>query len=364
MRKTLQHLSTLHSLDVSCVVTGQHHLEKYGESRNDILASGLHIAHDVPVGLSGLDGAQMGRALATELMGFIDCWLVDRPNLVMVLGDRGEMLAATLAAVHLGIHVAHVHGGELSGTLDESFRHAISKLAHFHFPATEDAAKRLRRMGENPEHIWTIGAPGLVGITAGISRDPNWLGQRFDLQVTGTPLLMVFHPVVQQAEQAAEQTKQVLELLVEQECHGLIMRPNSDAGATQIDDELDLFSANPTFNARFRVVAHLERSEYLNCLANCDLIIGNSSSGIIESASFDLVCLNLGERQNGRLRNNNIVDCRDFTLQKMRIAYSQAVSMQPPFKNLYGDGSTAERLADLLPSLPLTKETLSKLNFY
>ena len=364
MRRVLQYLDAQEGLDVACIVTGQHLLKKYGNSRDDIVTSGLRIACDIPVALSGLDGAQMGRALATELLGFIDFWQQDQPDLVMVLGDRGEMLAATLAAIHLGVHVAHIHGGELSGTLDESFRHAISKLAHFHFPANGDAAERLRRMGEHPDHIWTTGAPGLVGVAEGILYDPNWLEKRFDLKVTGAPVLMGFHPVVQQAAQAAEQTAQILQLLMEQDCHGLIMRPNSDAGAELIDQELDRFATSPENGGRFRILAHLERSEYLNCLANCDLMIGNSSSGIIESASFDLVCLNLGDRQNGRLRNANVVDCPDIDLKQMRTAYLKALTLQPPFENAYGDGKTAERMADILPNLPLTQKTLSKVNAY
>ncbi|WP_164662029.1 UDP-N-acetylglucosamine 2-epimerase [Tropicibacter sp. Alg240-R139] len=364
MRLVLQHLNAQAGLDVACVVTGQNLLEKYGNSRADIVQSGLRIARDIPVELSGRDGAEMGQALAHELLGFLDCWQDDRPDLVLVLGDRGEMLAAALAAVHLGIHVAHIHGGEVSGTLDESFRHAISKLAHFHFPANGDAADRLRRMGEQADHIWTTGAPGLVGVREGTARDPNWLRQRFDLKVTGAPVLVVFHPVVQQAAQAAEQTAQILQLLLEQDCHGLIMRPNSDAGAELIDQELDRFAASPEHGGRFRILAHLERSEYLNCLANCDLMIGNSSSGIIESASFDLACLNLGDRQNGRLRNANVVDCPDIDLKQMRAAFQTALTLQPPFENAYGDGKTAERMAKILPDLPLTQETLSKINAY
>ncbi len=360
MQLVLQHLDAQEFLDVACVVTGQHLLEKYGNSRDDIVQSGLRIVRDILVELNGRDGAEMGQALAHELLGFIDCWLRERPNLVLVLGDRGEMLAATLAAIHLGIHVAHIHGGEVSGTLDESFRHAISKLAHFHFPANADAAERLRRMGEQADHIWTIGAPGLVDVTKGTARDPNFLRRRFGLTVTGVPLLVVFHPVVQQTAQAAEQIAQILQLLLEQDCHGLIMRPNSDAGAELIDQALDRFAASSLHDGRFRILAHLERSEYLNCLANCDLMIGNSSSGIIESASFGLACINLGDRQNGRLRNANVVDCPEIAIEPMRAAYVKAQTLRPPFENAYGDCKTAERLADILPNLPLTQKTLSK----
>lgn len=364
MRSVLQHLDKQENLDVSCVVTGQHLLEKYENSRKDVVQSGLRIVRDIPVALSGRDGAEMGQALAHELLGFLECWQHERPDLVLVLGDRGEMLAATLAAVHLGIHVAHVHGGEVSGTLDESFRHAISKLAHFHFTAHVEAAERLRRMGEHTDHIWTIGAPGLVEVTDGTERDPNWLRQRFKLNVTGAAVLVAFHPVVQQAAQAAEQTAQIIQLLLDQDSHGLIMRPNSDAGAELIDQELDRFSDGPENRGRFRILSHLPRSEYLNCLANCDLIIGNSSSGLIESASFNLPCLNLGDRQNGRLRNANVVDCAEISLKPMRAAYVRARGLRPPFANAYGDGKTAERLVDILPNLPLTQKALSKINAY
>lgn len=364
MERVLQYLNSQDGLEVACIVTGQHLLEKYGHSREDIVRSGLPIACEIPVALSGLDGAEMGRALASELLGFIDCWQEDRPDLVMVLGDRGEMLAAALGAVHLGIHVAHIHGGELSGTLDESFRHAISKLSHFHFPATSDAANRLIRMGELADHIWTVGAPGLVGIRDGIVRDPEWLRQRFELSPTGTPILVVFHPVVQQAAQAAGQMVEILRLLSETNCYGLIMRPNSDAGADMIEQELTRFAASRDHVERFRILTHLDRSEYLNCLANCDLIIGNSSSGIIETASFDITCLNLGTRQNGRLRNSNIVDCKEIALESMREALSKALALKPPFENAYGNGKTAERMAEIIPKLPLSQKTLCKINTY
>lgn len=360
MRRVLQYMDSQDGLDVACVVTGQHLLQQYGHSRKDIIASGLRIAREIPVALSGLNGAEMGRALAVELLGFIDLWQQDRPDLVLVLGDRGEMLAAALAAVHLGIHVAHIHGGEVSGTLDESFRHAISKLAHFHFSATADAAERLFRMGEAKEHIWNVGAPGLVGLTQGTDRHPDWFCQRFGLTATGAAVVVVFHPVVQQAAQAADQISQILQLLLQQDCHGLILRPNSDAGAVSIDEVLGNFGASFENRTRFRVLAHLERDEYLACLANCNVIIGNSSSGIIESASFGIACVNLGDRQNGRLRNPNVVDCPEIAVEPMRVALAKALKLRPPFENLYGNSRTSELLVNIVSSLPLTQATLSK----
>lgn len=361
MERTLQGLYHIPAIKIEVVVTGQHLLPRYGSTIDAVVASGLPIAAQIPVHLSGSSGAEMARALATELLGFIDLWTTDRPDLVMVLGDRGEMLAATLAAVHLGIHVAHLHGGELSGTLDESFRHAISKLAHFHLVATADSAERLRRMGERSECIWVVGAPGLVGLADGIVRHEGWLARNLPL---GTGLthrvLVVFHPVVQEAASAEDQISSLLQTLRSEGCAALVMRPNSDAGGAAINRHLDALQSEDWL----RIVDHLERDTYLSALAQADAIIGNSSSGIIESATLGTPCLNLGSRQNGRLRNANVIDCPDFTEPSIRRALQQTLALQGPFENLYGDGLTIERLAALLPSLPLDSAVLAKCNAY
>jgi UDP-hydrolysing UDP-N-acetyl-D-glucosamine 2-epimerase len=364
MKKVLRCLDAQRNIDLGLVVTGQHLLEHYGATVNDIIESNLKILCKIPVELNGSSGAQMARAFGKELLGLIDFWQTERPDLVLVLGDRGEMLAAALAAVHLGIHVGHIHGGEVSGTLDESFRHAISKLAHYHFTATAEAAERLRRMGECQSCIWTIGAPGLVDIKEGVIYEPSWLSRRFNLKATGDAILLVFHPVVQEATIASKQLDIILHHLLNEDCYGVILRPNSDSGGEEIDRSLDKFSKKPEVVERFRVLKHLARSEYLNCLANCKIVVGNSSSGIIESASFDLACINVGDRQKGRLRNQNVVDCEEISHEALNVAFKQARRLRPPFINQYGDGMTAERLVDLLSRLKLSHEVLAKTNVY
>lgn len=361
MERTLQGLASRYGIQISVVVTGQHLLPDYGNTIEEIILAGLPIVARIPVHLSGSSGKEMGRALATELLGFLDVWSKNRPELVIVLGDRGEMLAATLAAVHLGIHVAHLHGGELSGTLDESFRHAISKLAHFHFVATSDSAERLLRMGEHSEHIWVVGAPGLVGLTDNIDREEGWLMERFNLASDSTHrALVVFHPVVQEADLAASQITVLLDSLRAEGCAALVMRPNSDAGGASINSCLDARKKDGWLT----VIDHLDRDTYLAALAQADALIGNSSSGIIESATLGTPCLNLGSRQNGRLRNANIIDCPDFTLAAIRQSLRRTLSLKGPFMNLYGDGRTIERLAATLPSLPLNNAVLAKCNAY
>ena len=359
--RVLQGLNQARGIGVSVVVTGQHLLQKYGDTVSAIEASGLPIAGRIPVRLTGGDGAEMARALAAELLGFVDLWQDKRPDLVLVLGDRGEMLAATLAAVHLGIHVAHLHGGELSGTLDESLRHAISKLAHFHLTATDDARQRLISMGEAEDRVWTIGAPGLVGLGTAGAREPLWLARHFGLRPDADHYAMlVFHPVVQESAQAGWQMEQILSVLQQQNCAAIVLRPNSDAGGALIEAVLDRIAIEGTF----KVLDHLDRDTYLMTMAQADVLVGNSSSGILESASFGTPCLNLGSRQNGRLRNANVIDYEGFSTDGLTEALHAALALKGPFENLYGDGRTLERLLNLLPQLPLVDAVLAKSNSY
>ncbi len=362
MKLSLQHIAESGRHELSILVTGQHLLDSYGCSINDIYESKLAIVGTVPVHLGGESGAEMAFAFADEMVGCLNIWDNDRPDLVVVLGDRGEMLAATLAAVHLGIHVAHIHGGERSGSLDESFRHSISKLAHLHWTATEDAANRLVGMGEQTDTISVIGAPGLVGITENSNKfsDGASLRDYYNLPATGPLTLLVFHPVVQEAGHAAHQMQVIVEALSELGHAILILRANSDAGGLEINYYLEKLKGIDSIS----ICTHLEREEYLSLLAGADLMVGNSSSGIIESASFGTPCLNIGNRQNLRLRNSNTLDCPEITNSAICKAACKALAMKVPKNNLYGDGKTDKRILSLLDSIKLDPDLLKKSNVF
>ena len=356
MARCLTHLHNAPDHSVRVVATGQHTVEKYGNTLEDIHATGLPVVAEIPVRLSGQSGIEMGQALADELVGFLNLWQKVRPDLVLLLGDRGEMVAGALAAAHLGIHVAHLHGGERTGTLDESFRHAITKLSHIHLPATQDAAERIRRMGETPESIHVIGAPGLVGVAGRARADAATLRNRLGLDFSTPLALCIFHPVVQEAAQAAEHMEVVIEATRAAGYAMAVLRPNSDAGGDGIDACLNSIPNGPDF----QVLTHLERDTYLDLLGASDLMIGNSSSGIIESASFALPCVNIGTRQNDRQRNENTFDCPSLTQESVAKAIDAARSWDRKTENVYGDGRTDVRLLERLNKLDLTPELLSK----
>jgi len=356
MARCLTHLHAAPGHSVGIVATGQHMVEKYGNTLQDIHAVGLPIVAEIPVRLSGQSGVEMGQALADELTGFLKVWQKQRPDLVLLLGDRGEMVAGALAAVHLGIHVAHLHGGERTGTLDESFRHAITKLSHIHFPATEDAAERIRRMGEAPETVHVIGAPGLVGVAGRPQPDAKALRASLGLDSAVPLALCIFHPVVQEAAQAAEQMRLLVEATQAAGYAMAVLRPNSDAGGDAIDAFLDTVPTGPAF----RVLTHLERDTYLDLLGACDLMIGNSSSGIIESASFAVPCVNIGTRQNDRQRNANTFDCPQITHDAIARTIQAAKLWPRTRENVYGDGRTDIRLLATLNTLTLSPDNLAK----
>ena len=347
--------------DFTCriVATAQHLAPGYGDTIRDIESTGLTIAARIAVPLTGADGREMALAMAQELEALTRFWASDRPDAVMVLGDRGEMLAGTLAAMHLAIPVVHVGGGERSGTLDESFRHAITKLAHVHLCSTDLAKQRIVRMGEAPDNITVIGAPGLVGIHE-LASCPFDYAAKYGFASDAKVALVIYHPVVQEAEEGAAQAASVIMAVQDAGFSQLVLRPNSDAGGKGINTMLDGHADDP----EICVIDHLTRPDYLAALRCADLLIGNSSSGIIESASLGTPCLNIGARQTGRERNANTVDCSSTNPAALSAAIAQALSTDASAANIYGNGKADQRLVEALRATDFSSHLLAKMNAY
>jgi GDP/UDP-N,N'-diacetylbacillosamine 2-epimerase (hydrolysing) len=345
-------------LEIALCVTGQHLLPEYGNTLADIETLNLPVIAKIPVKLDGTSGATMARAIANELLGMVNVFESNRPDIVLVLGDRGEMLAATLAAVHLNIPVAHLHGGEHSGTIDEQVRHAISKLAHYHFVATPNARKILIGMGENYKRIFVTGAPGLDGLTKTKYPSRAEMATRWGFDEDKPIVLMVFHPVVQENEEAGEQADSILQALQKTGVQVLCLEPNSDAGG----DSIKKVIARYIGDQNFRKVDHLQRTDFLAWLSCVDILVGNSSSGIIEAASFGTPVLNIGSRQQNRERSGNVTDVQPVT-NDLIIAINSVLDLgRGQWENVYGDGNAGERIVELLAKLPLTTALLSKAN--
>ena len=361
MRRTLEAVHAAGDLRLSIVATGMHLDDRYGRTVRDIEAAGLPVAATIPIdGTGEPTGGVMARDISRMLAGMVGAFERLRPDLVLLLGDRGEMLAGAIAALHLNIPITHVHGGERSGTIDESVRHAISKLSHFHFVATEQSRERLIRMGEVSAQVFVTGAPGLDGIVqdANVPRADLLAAQRFD---PSRPVaVFVFHPVVQEVAEGGAVASMLLERLLQEGFQVLALRPNSDAGSAEVRASLDRVAGH----ADLRVITHLERSEFLSWLAAAEVIVGNSSSGIIEAASFGLPAVNVGSRQNLRERNANVfdVESKPESVDAMLALVLRQGRM--PRQNVYGDGQAAQRIVALLRTVPLDSSILAKANAY
>lgn len=348
------------SLDFSVCVTGQHLSDLFGHTVNDIVASGVRICGRVSVDLDASSGAAMARAIGQELIGITDVLLQERPDLVLVLGDRGEMLAGTLAAIHLNIPVAQLHAGELSGTVDEPVRHAISKLAHYHFVSSEGARERLIRMGERASNVFITGAPGLDGLQQLAQESRQQLCARVGFDPGRKVALVAFHPVLQEAAQAGTQARALMAAVLEAGLQVVCVKPNSDAGGALIRDAWSAYATADDV----RLFTHLPRREFVSWMAAADVMVGNSSSGIIEAASFHLPVVDVGERQRGRERSGNVIHAA-ADKEALRAAIDEALARgRARCDNVYGDGNAADRIIGLLESVSLAPSILTKSNTY
>jgi GDP/UDP-N,N'-diacetylbacillosamine 2-epimerase (hydrolysing) len=356
MRSTLQRIAGTPGLELSLAVTGMHLSAAHGHTVDEVRASGFRIAAEIPLDMQTRTGASMALGIADCLRGLTTLLEAERPDLLLVLGDRGEMLAGAIAALHGGVPCVHLHGGERSGTVDEPVRHAISKLAAYHLVATEDSRERLVRMGEDPARIHVVGAPGLDGIAESAMADRAQALAA--LKMPADFVLVLFHPVVQQAGAAAAQTSAVQDAVCAAGLPVLWLDPNADAGSRDIVASIEPARWPPGS----RHVTHLPRELFLTALRHARALVGNSSSGIIEAASFGTPVVNVGDRQKLRLHGPNVVDVpaqADAVASALR---AQLGHGRWPCENPWGDGHAGERIAALLGQLPLDAAVLEKVN--
>lgn len=360
-RPVLDAIQKSPELTLSLIVTGMHLSEKFGHTVDEIERDGFAIDAKIPLGLLEDTGASMARDVGNCISGFTDAFERIRPNIILILGDRGEMLAAAITGAYMNIPVAHLHGGEVSGTVDESVRHAITKLSHIHLPATEESATRIAKLGEDEFRIHVVGAPALDTILSEPLISEEETTEMFDLDTTKPIILVVQHPVTTELDDVERQIRETMEALVAIGEQTVLIYPNADAGGRKIIEVIEQYRQYPFI----QIHKNLNHIEYLSLMRLCDVMVGNSSSGIIEAPSFGLPVVNVGTRQQGRQRAINIIDVdhdRDSILKSIKIALHDG-----DFKikcdgciNPYGNGNAGKNVANILGNLSITPELLQK----
>jgi UDP-hydrolysing UDP-N-acetyl-D-glucosamine 2-epimerase len=298
----------------------------------------------------------MGLSVGLVTCGMAEYFAAGERDGLIVLGDRGEMLAAAIAALYADVPIIHVAGGERSGSVDESIRHAISKLAHIHCVATQDGEQRLIGMGEEPWRIHRVGAPGLAGLTELATVPLEQLGAKYGFDASRPFALLLFHPVVQDAADAGYQWEAIFDCLDATGLQILALMPNADHGTTAIRQAITRMQAD----ARLFPIAHMPRADYLSVLRQARFLIGNSSSGIVEAATVGTAVVNVGDRQIGRLHGQNVFDA-SYSRASIMAAIGEAVTFDAEgLVNVYGEAFADRRICKLLESTDLHDRALLK----
>lgn len=348
-------------LELQTLVTGMHLVPELGHSIDLIRQDGFPISASVPMHGGDASRGAWSRALGQGIDGYAEAYERLQPDVVLLSGDRIETFGCCIAAAYMGIPIAHIQAGDKSGHIDDSARHAIGKFAHIHLASCEDSADRLRRMGEQEFRIFNVGAPQLDNI-AGVDYRRSSVevnGQRLDL--SKPYILLVQHSVMAEMAEAGEQMAATLEACAGSGLPTYIIYPNSDLGYKQIIRRIEERAAG----ANFTILENVEREAYLALLANCAVLVGNSSSGILEAPSFRVPVVNIGNRQRGRPQAENILNC-DYEVASIAAAIARA-STDADFRrrcatavNPYGDGRSSSRICEILKDIPLDRRLLDK----
>jgi UDP-hydrolysing UDP-N-acetyl-D-glucosamine 2-epimerase len=325
------------------VLTGLHLVT---DTWRDVTAAGIAVDAKVPMQEKGAVGrgadvAALGRGVTG--FGELLATMKPTPDVVVVLGDRIEALAAALAASVGGVRVAHLHGGDRAeGVADEAMRHAISKLAHLHFPATAQSARRLLRMGEDERCVFEVGSPAIDALAT------------VKPAADAPQAIVLMHPVGDPDATEHRRMGRVLDATAS--LHRLVLAPNHDPGAGGIRGAI--------IERGIEMVEHLPRQRFLELLAGAGMIVGNSSAGLIEAAALGVPCVNVGPRQAGRQKPRHVIDCDDDPAALSEALARAARAKNRAMKHPYGDGRTGPRVAKILATIDLADVSLRKCNAY
>ena len=352
----LEALGRAPDVELLVYVAGSHLAAPFGIRTGDLVeADQWPIAARIDMGIDDDTPATIASATGRGVVGFAAEFARRRPDLVVVLGDRYEMLSAALAALPFTLPVAHLHGGEVTeGAIDEQVRHAITKLAHLHFPAAESYAARVRQMGEEPWRVHCCGAPGLDRLRAGGSLSREEIGKRLGRPLGHPTLLVTFHPETLAVADVPRQAEELTAALEKVDGEIIVTAPGADTGYRAITAALERLAGRRPL---MLLGATLGDDVYTSLLREADVMIGNSSSGLIEAPSFGLPVVNVGDRQRGRLRAANVID---VAADRAAIVGAILRALDPAFRrglaglvNPYGDGHAAPRIARVLREVEL-----------
>ena len=338
-------------MELQLIVTAMHLSPEFGYTVDEIERKGYRIDKKVESLLSSDSAVGITKSIGMAMIGFADALYDLNPDLVTILGDRTEMLAAATAAMIANIPIAHIHGGETTeGAYDESIRHAITKMSYLHFSSTEIYRKRIIQLGEQPDRVFNVGAIGIDSIKRLDLLSKAKFEESIGFELGKKNILITFHPVTLENQSAKKQFEAILEFLnTLKDTHFIFTHANSDKNGRVINQMIEEFVNNNEHRSiAFKSLGQLR---YLSALNFMDVVLGNSSSGILEVPFFNIPTINVGDRQKGRILSESVIQAEP-TMEAIKSAYEKVndSTFRTKIKNqkqLYGSGNTVEKIMDV-----------------
>jgi GDP/UDP-N,N'-diacetylbacillosamine 2-epimerase (hydrolysing) len=364
-KNILKILSKDKDFDLKFIVTGMHLSRKHGYSVRDIISDKIPIYKKINTNFESDNEKKHIFSLSKEMINLSISFDKIKPDIVLVTGDRAEMFMAALTAAYMKIAVAHIQSGDLSGHIDGSIRHAITKISHLHFASCEDSKNRVLKMGEEKWRVFNTGAPQLDDFYRPNKIKISDFNKKFKIKIQKNFLIVMQHPVLYENVDAGSQIEKTLIALENLSIQKIVIYPNIDTGNNKIIKIIEKYKNKKNFN----IFKNLNRDYFIFLLRNANMLIGNSSCGILEAASFKLPVINIGSRQKGRLQSKNIINT-GYSIKEIKKAI-KIIQTSKNYKknlskciNLYGDGKSSRRIVNILKKIKYDRTLLDKTNSY
>jgi GDP/UDP-N,N'-diacetylbacillosamine 2-epimerase (hydrolysing) len=363
LRPIIKEIKKSKKLDYQLIVTGSHILSKYGNTIDDIKRDNFKISSILPMfkKISPDTGSEMVRAYGRIAIKLADEFERLKPDIVLSGFDIGANFMGSILGSHMNILVAHIEGGEVTGTIDESIRHAMTKFSHIHFTSNTIATDRIVKMGENKKYVFTVGNTSLDGILSVKTILKHKLCDKYGLDIEKPFILILQHTVTSEIDQIDKNFSKTLDAVTELDLQAIIIFGNSDAGSNKI--------MNLIKNSKIKQFRTVPYGDYINLLRYSSALVGNSSSGIIEAPFLKIPSVNIGTRQSGRTRSNSILDV-GYDKSQITKAILKSLTDEKflkkikDTKNLYGDGNAAKKIVKILEDIDLNKIPIQKRLMY
>ena len=365
LRPVLKEIQKSKHLELYLIVAGMHLSRKHGYTLNEIKKDCFKIYSTVPMLSKENTNYGMTNSLGKGIIEFSRIYKKLQPDINIILGDRDEAFASAISSSHMNIPNAHIHGGDKTKAgIDEYNRHAITKISNIHFAATQQSKKRILKLGENPKYVFFTGSPSIDEITKQGITNKNALRKKFKINFIGEEIIMLHHPVTTEIDKSVEEVKTILEAIKEFKKNTIVIAPNSDAGSDKILNVIKEYTKKYSFINTYK---NISRSYYLGLLNNAGVLIGNSSSGLIEAGYFNIRIIDIGIRQLGREHGNNVIRIKNISKENIEKTISKSLKLRKKKSKrirLYGNGNASNKIVKVLKDIKIDEKLIKKQIFY